>query len=190
MVMDEEELIQHSKNGDLDCFNELVKRYQRQVYNVAFRMLGDSQSADDAAQDTFISAWRAMHKFHKGNFRAWLLRIASNACRDRLRSRKRRATVSLDAMVTEPNLPPATSKALEDPDDYVRRMEISEEISKGLALLSKEQRMAIILGDIQGLSYEEISQVEKCSLGTVKSRISRGRRNLRNYLRQQGTLPT
>ena len=190
MIMDEDELIQRSKDGDLDCFDRLVEHYQRQVYNIALRMLRDAQSADDATQDTFFSVWRAIHKFRRGNFRAWVLRITTNVCRDRLRALKRHPTVSLDAMVIEPDLSGTSNKFLEDPDDYVRRLELSEEINKGLATLSPEQRMVVILSDIQGLSYEEITKVVGCSLGTVKSRLSRGRSCLRDYLRQQGTFPT
>lgn len=190
MVMDEDELIQRSKGGDLDCFNRLVEHYQGQVYNLALRMLGDAQSADDATQDAFFSAWRAVRRFRRGNFRAWLLRITANTCRDRLRTLKRHPTVSLDAMVVEPDLSSSTSKYLEDPDDYVHRVELGEEIRNGLADLPPEQRLVVILSDIQGLSYEEIAQVAGCSLGTVKSRLSRGRSCLRDYLCQRGTFPT
>ena len=153
-------------------------------------MLGDAQSADDAAQDAFFSAWRGVHRFHRGNFRAWLLRITTNICRDKLRALKRRPTVSLDAMAVKPDLSPSSSnQALEDPEDYVRRLELGEEVRKGLDALPPEQRLVVILSDIQGLSYKEVATVAGCSLGTVKSRLSRGRICLRDYLRQQGTLP-
>ncbi len=186
--MDENELIHRSQNGDIDCFNQLVKHYQEQIYNLSFHMMGDGASADDATQDALFSAWRAIGRYRKGNFRAWLLRITTNVCRDKLRSRKRHATVSLDAMPIEPDLSSYTEKSLEDPHDHILHLELDSAIKAGLAQLSPEQKVVVIMSDIQGMSYEEISQITDCSLGTIKSRLSRGRRILRDYLRQNGTL--
>ncbi len=186
--MDENELIYRSQNGDIDCFNQLVKIYQEQMYNLSLHMMGNGPSADDATQDALFSAWRAIARYRSGNFRAWLLRITTNVCRDKLRSRKRHSTISLDALPVEPDIA-SSDKSLEDPVNYVLHMELNNEIRAGLATLSQEQRIVIILSDIQGLSYEEISRIADCSLGTVKSRLSRGRHILRDYLRQHGTLP-
>jgi RNA polymerase sigma-70 factor, ECF subfamily len=186
--MDENELIHRSQSGDIDSFNQLVKHYQEQIYNLSLHMMGDGSSADDATQDTLFSAWRAIGRYRSGNFRAWLLRITTNVCRDKLRSRKRHATVSLDALTTETGFTVSDNKGLEDPQNYALNFELTAEIQTGLAQLSREQRLVIILSDIQGLSYEEIAQITGCSLGTVKSRLSRGRHSLRDYLRQNGTL--
>ena len=186
--MDERELIYRSQNGDIDCFNQLVKQYQEQVYNLALHMMGDGPTAADATQDALFSAWRAIGRYRTGNFRAWLFRITTNVCRDKIRARKRHATISLDALPVEPDFSSSTNKSLEDPDDYILRIEINNEIRTGLMQLSHEQRLVVILSDIQGLSYEEISRIAGCSLGTVKSRLSRGRRILRDYLQQNGTL--
>ena len=184
--MDENELIRHSKEGHLESFNKLVEVYQKQVYNLALRMLNDSQAAEDASQDAFFSAWRRIDSFRAGNFRAWLLRITTNACCDQLRMLKRHPTTSLDNLSLDPESPPSS----DSPEEYALRLELGEQIKKGLAGLPSDQKLAVILHDIQGLNYEEMVQVMGCSLGTVKSRLSRGRIRLRDYLRQQGTFPS
>lgn len=181
--MDDSELVRCSKNGDLESFNRLVEIYQRLVYNLALRMLGDRQAAEDASQDAFLSAWRGIGSFRGGNFRAWLLRITANTCRDQLRRLKRNPTTSLEAFSVELEAPPST----ESPEDYVLRRELGAQIQSGLAGLPSDQRLAVVLSDIQGLSYEEMAQVMGCSLGTVRSRLSRGRARLRDYLVQKGT---
>ncbi len=181
----EEELISRSKEGDLDCFNRLVEFYEREVYNLALRMLGNTQAAEDATQDTFLSAYRGIKGFRGGSFKAWLLRIAANSCRDQLRRSRRRPFTSLDAL--EEDMPQLAHPG-ESPEDYALRMGLASEIEKGLASLPEDQRLAVILCDIQGLSYEEVSQVMGGSLGTVKSRLSRGRARLRDYLLEHGEL--
>jgi RNA polymerase sigma-70 factor, ECF subfamily len=174
--MDDTELIHASQNGDLDSFNELVRRYQKIAYNVAFRMLGDTQAAEDATQEAFFSAWRNIRRFRGGSFKAWVLQITANACRDQLRRIKRRPLVPLESL---PNDPPSVST--ESPEDYAIRRDLSEHVQRGLTTLSHEQRMVVVLCDIQGLSYEEVAESMGCSLGTVKSRLSRGRVRLREY---------
>jgi RNA polymerase sigma-70 factor (ECF subfamily) len=174
--MDDIELIRDSQNGDLDSFNELVRRYQKMAYNLAFRMLGDSQAAEDATQEAFFSAWKNIRRFRGGSFKAWVLQITANACRDQMRRVKRRPVVALETL---PYDPPSVSA--ESPEDYAIRRELGEHVQRGLTTLSHEQRMAVILCDIQGLSYEEVAEAMECSLGTVKSRLSRGRTQLRDY---------
>ena len=182
--MDDLELIRSSKDGDLDSFNMLVEAYQGLVFNVAVRTLGDRRAAEDACQDAFLSAWRNIGGFRGGSFKAWLLRITVNVCYDRLRKSKRDPSTSLEAMPVE--LEPPSSA--ESPEDYVLRRELAQQIQRGLATLPAEQRLAVILCDVQGLTYEEIAQAMKCSLGTVRSRLSRGRAHLRDYLKDRGTL--
>ncbi len=182
MSIDDTELVEKSKRGDLDSFNQLVERYQRMAYNLALRMLADPAAAEDATQDALFSAWKNIKGLRGGNFRAWLLRITANACRDQLRRLKRRPVIPLESLPFEPPAPPTS----ESPEDYVLRREVQAQIQEGLASLPSEQRLAVILCDIQGLSYEEIASVMKCSVGTVKSRISRGRGQLRDYLQRKG----
>ena len=186
MVNDEQELISRSQRGDLTAFNELVERYQGQVFNLALRMLGSEAWAADAAQETFISAYRAMKGFRGGSFRSWILRIAVNATRDLLRAAKSRKADSLEALELESgSLPPSRE---ESPEEHALRAELAAEIQQSLDSLSQDQRLALVLIDIQGFSYEEAAQVTGASLGTVKSRLSRARHEMRDLLRARSEL--
>ena len=180
VITDEEQLVRSSRHGDLGAFNTLVEFYQRQVYNLCLRMLGPA-AAEDAAQEAFIAAYRRLSSFRGGNFRAWLLRIAANICCDELRRRRRRQAASLDAAL-EAGSPADVSSPLAGPEEEALRRELGRHLQQGLAALPAEQRLAIILRDIHGLSYEELTEALGCSLGTVKSRIARGRARMREYL--------
>ncbi len=175
--MDEMELIRASQDGDLDSFNELVRSYEKMSYNLAFRMLGNHQAAEDATQEAFISAWKNVGRFRGGSFKSWVMQITANACRDELRRIKRRPVIPLESLPYDP-----PSLSAESPEDYAMRRETGEHVQRGLATLPRDQRLAVVLCDVQGLTYEEVAQVMGCSLGTVKSRINRGRSRLRDYL--------
>jgi len=180
--MDESELIRRSQQGDVVSFNELVVRYQKQVYNLALRMLSDIPTAEDVAQEALTSAWRGIRGLKGTNFRAWLLSITANACRDQLRKRKCHPEFPLEA--SAPDLYQIVSTELVE--EEVVSQELASEIQKGLTGLPWEQRLVVTLRDIEGLSYEEISQVTRCPLGTVRSRLNRGRTRLRDYLVSRG----
>ncbi len=185
MVVDEDKLIQGAKRGDLAAFNQLVLAYQSEVYNVAYRLLGDTDSAADATQEAFIKAFRRIHQHRGGSFRAWLLRIVTNTCYDMLRKRARRPTQPLEPQSDDEDqerLPRWQSNA-ESPEEAVLRWEIHQAVQEGLSHLSPEHRTVVVLSDIEGLSYEEIAQVLNIPVGTVKSRLSRARARLRDYLR-------
>jgi RNA polymerase sigma factor (sigma-70 family) len=187
MLMDEQDLISRSKSGDVEAFNLLVEQYQRMVYNLALRMLGNAEAAEDASQDTFISAYKAIGKFRGGSFKSWVLRIAANSCHDKLRVARRYRVVSLDTLLLEPDeLHQANNN--ESPEDYALRRELGRFLNEGLTHLSEDQRLVVILSDVQGLSYEEVAQATGCSLGTVKSRLNRGRTRLRDFLLQREEL--
>lgn len=192
MANEEQRLVEAGQRGDVEAFNQLVRLYEGRVYNLCYRMLGDPDAAADAAQDTFISAYRNLGKFRGGLFRSWLLRIATNACLDALRARKRRPAVSLGAKRDEDD--EGTGLDVPDPgealDDTALRRELGAAIQQGLALLPEDQRIVVVLSDIQGLAYEEIAQVTSTNLGTVKSRLSRGRARLRDILRAGELLPS
>lgn len=192
----EESYIEAARRGDLPAFNWLVLRYQTRVYNLCLRMLSDPDAAADATQDAFISAYKAMPRFQGGQFRAWLLRIASNACLDVLRSRKRHPTLSLDRAQpgsTEEEVEPLPIPDLDpyaNPEASALNAEMVETIQRGLETLPSDQRVALVLVDIQGLSYEEAALVSEANLGTVKSRINRARARMRDYLRERGVVPS
>jgi RNA polymerase sigma-70 factor (ECF subfamily) len=179
-IADEGQLVRRSQKGDLDAFNALVEAYQRQVYNLCLRML-DAAAAEDAAQEAFITAYRRLDSFRGGSFRAWLLRIAANTCCDELRRRRSRPAASLEAAL-EARSPSDISSHLSGPEEEALRRELGRHLQQGLAVLPTEQRLAIILRDIHGLSYEELTEALGCSLGTVKSRIARARGRMREYL--------
>ena len=184
--MDEEELLLQSKEGRLEAFNCLVELHQLPVYNLTLRMLSDRGAAEDVTQDTFISAFRNLSSFRAGNFRAWLMRIAANACRDYLRSARVRRNISLDSLEEEQDFAPlADTESLEA---SALRRELSAGIQECLDRLAPDQRLALILVDIQGLSYDETAQVVRAPIGTVKSRLSRARLAMRDYLLAQREL--
>lgn len=190
MANEEQRLVEAGQSGDVEAFNQLVRLYEGRVYNLCFRMLGDADAAADVTQDTFISAYRNLQKFRGGQFRSWLLRIATNACYDALRARKRRPAVSLNATYNDEedgglDLPDQS----ESPDDFALRRELAMAIQQGLALLPEDQRAVVILSDIQGMAYEEIAVVTGANLGTVKSRLSRARARLRDILKAGELLP-
>jgi RNA polymerase sigma-70 factor (ECF subfamily) len=190
MNTDEQQLIAESQRGNVQAFNMLVERYQGRLYNICFRMLGDQDCAADAVQDAFLSAYRNIRRYRGGSFAAWLTRIATNACYDQLRVRQRRPTTSMDAMLEEDEQPPRQFEdGSERPDERMLRDELAVEIQRGLLKLEPEQRLAVILSDIQGMSYDEIVSATDWPLGTVKSRLSRGRAQLRAILRQGELLP-
>lgn len=187
--MDEQALIGSAQRGDLNAFNELVLLYQNQVYNLAYRIMGEGDSASDATQEAFISAYRAIGGYRGGSFRAWLMRIVTNACYDELRRRKRRPTSSLDALyVTEAAPGQVLAQHSEEPEAYVQRQELSRVLHDGLQTLPQEQRAALVLSDVQGYNYQEIAEIAGVSLGTIKSRLSRARAKMRDYLSARGEL--
>ncbi len=190
MVDEEGRLVDAARRGDVEGFNALVRLYERRVYNLCYRMLGDADAAADVSQETFLSAYRNLRSFRGGVFRSWLLRIATNACYDALRAQKRRPTVSIDASDGDED---ATPLHLVDsspgPEDAVQRRELAAFLQRGLASLPEDQRAIVVLCDIEGLSYEEIAQITGVQLGTVKSRLSRGRGRLREILRAGELLP-
>ena len=184
-------LVSRSKQGDRQAFNQLVLLHQSAAYSVAMRMLGDPDTAADVTQDAFLSAYRSIQSFRGQSFRGWLLRIVTNGCYDHWRSTSRRPTVSIDVASESDDShdsPGYSGELITDPEwapeRIALRTEQVESIQRALLRLSPDQRMAVILCDIEGMPYEEIAQVMDTSAGTVKSRIFRGRQHLRSILRE------
>jgi RNA polymerase sigma factor (sigma-70 family) len=191
MADEERRLVEVAQRGDVESFNELVRLFEGRVYTLCYRMLGDAESAADAAQDAFLAAFRNLRSFRGGSFRSWMLRIATNTCYDVLRVRKRRPSVSLNIEADDESAasPLQIADTAESPDDFAQRRELAAAIQQGLTLLPDEQRIVLILSDIQGLAYEEIAQITNSNLGTIKSRLSRGRARLREVLKAGELLP-
>ena len=186
-------MIAAAQRGDLHSFNQLVRAYEGTLYQTAYRVLGDGNAASDATQDAFIAAYKSMRSFRGGSFRAWLLRIVTNCCYDQLRAKRHKYAVSLDALLFEfPNAEEGAAESREEsPHDVAERQELGSIIQKGLQTIPPEQRVTLILADIQGFAYEEIAQITCVNIGTVKSRLSRGRAYLREFLlAQEGIVPS
>lgn len=182
-IWDEAPLIQAACKGNLDAFNELILHYQSQVFNLAYHMLQDPAAADDATQEAFISAYHGIKKFRGGSFRAWLLRIVSNACYDELRRHKRRPAVSWDDFGDlEEEANPHLVDEGERPEDAAQRDELRQLLERLMARLPEEQRIALVLVDRLGLSYDEAAEAMNTRLGTVKSRLARARAQMRELL--------
>ncbi|CAN5860880.1 sigma-70 family RNA polymerase sigma factor [soil metagenome] len=187
-IPDEANIIHRARAGDVNAFNQLVVIYQSQAYSVAYRIL-QSEDAADAVQETFMKVFRALPTFRNGQFKAWLMRILVNTCYDRLRQRRRQVSLSFDERLMPESTTDLADYA-ERPEAYVERMDVRQHIECGLQQLPPNQRVAIVLCDIQGYSYEEIVAITGASLGTIKSRINRGRLRLRDFLLARGVLPT
>ncbi len=175
-------LIARAREGGLDAFNMLVERYQDAVYGLCRRLLSDPTAAEDATQEAFISAYRAIGSFAGGNFRAWLLRIAANQSKDELRRRQRRPVLQPPTEHEDGPAPFEPADTSQDVPAFIEQAELGRQLERALMDVPFEQRQAIVLADIQGYRYEEIALIAGCSLGTVKSRISRGRERLRVIL--------
>lgn len=182
------------RKGETYCFNCIIVAFQTQAYNVAFRILNDRHMAEDAVQEGLTSAYRSFAQFRGDNLKGWLMRIVVNACRDMLRSSRARPSVPLDPTPSDPDAEDGVLSAVdipsggESPEDYAERRALRNAIEHALSALSAERREAIVLVDVEGFSYEEAAAALNCSVGTIKSRISRGRRELRDILRESGEL--
>jgi len=186
--MDEAALIADARRGDVEAFNQLVLAHQSKAFNLAYRITGDSDSAADATQEAFLSAYRSLSSYRGGSFRAWLLRIVTNACYDELRRRKRRPAESLEEM--EEASPTGDGVATEDvffaanegPEASAERAEVTRAIERCLLSLPSEFRIVVILADILALDYSEVASAMGSPVGTVRSRLARARARLRQCL--------
>jgi RNA polymerase sigma-70 factor (ECF subfamily) len=187
--MDESSLIAAAQRGNLDAFNELVLTYQHRLYNLAYRILGDTAAASDATQEALVSAYRKLDTYRGGSFSAWLLRIVTNRCYDVLRSQKRRPKVSLeDFGEVDEEANPALINGSESPEDMAQRHELTRLLQSLISTLPPDQRMVLVLSDVEGMNYADIAATVDIPLGTVKSRLARARAMLREELQDRGEL--
>lgn len=190
---DEASSVRAAQRGDLDAFNRLILEHQSIAFNVAYRIMGDQDSAADATQEAFISAYRSIKRFRGGSFRSWVLRIVTNACYDELRKRKRRPATSLEALsefadgTESDGFEPLGTHEIE-PEAEAERSELILAIEHCIADLSPEFKTVVVLVDVEGFDYQEVSKVIDRPLGTVKSRLARARAKMRDCLRQFGEL--
>ena len=184
-------IVQRVLEGDTNAFEELVLEYEKKVYNAALRMLNNSEDAADMTQEAFIKTYNSLSGFRgDSKFSVWLTRIVSNLCLDFLRSRNRRPTVSLsmeDEDGEDVQLDIADTS--QSPEQLLERSLTRESVRRGLQSLPEDYREILLLREIQGLSYDEIAAALDIEVGTVKSRIFRGRKKLCDYLIKDGNIP-
>jgi RNA polymerase sigma-70 factor (ECF subfamily) len=179
-------LIKKSKSGDIEAFEQLIFDYQKKAYNIALRIMGNQEDAKDMCQEAFIRIFKSIEGFkEQSSFSTWMYRIITNVCLDEIRKRKKSDTVSIDSTFETQDGEIHYEIVSEDdtPEEAYIRTEKKRLILKTINELNEEYKTAIVLRDIQGFSYEEIANILCCSIGTVKSRINRGRNILKDKLR-------
>ncbi|MDQ7027018.1 MAG: sigma-70 family RNA polymerase sigma factor [Anaerolineae bacterium] len=183
LLSDENQLIAKAKRGDVEAFNMLVLRYQNYIYSITYRIMGEADGAADSAQDTFLTAYRKLTSFRGGNFKAWLARIATNTCYDELRKQKRRPQDYLEEMPgSDMYDEPPVAADIPNPEQEAQRADLNRALQDCINGLSTDQRMVLVLSDVQGFSYQEVAAQVGAELGTVKSRLSRARLAMRRCL--------
>ena len=190
MPSTDEELVARSQGGDLDSFNQLVLRWERPIYALAYRVIGREEEARDVAQETFLRAFRALKGFKgQAKFSSWLYRITLNLCRDWMR-RERRTPVAQPPDGIDIIELAGESTPSESIEDLVSRHELGRAVAKAMSQLPEEQRTAIILKEYHGLTFQEIADQLDCPLSTVKTRLYQGLTVLRKQLREAGVAST
>ncbi|KUO48976.1 MAG: hypothetical protein APF76_10100 [Desulfitibacter sp. BRH_c19] len=178
-------LVQQVKDGNIASFEMLVARYEKQVYNITYRYTGNRDDAFDLSQEAFLKAYRGIKNFRQeSTFKTWVYHIASNVCRDYLRKGKKYIEVSIDESVRgeDGDMEKQFADSNKGPDEVYESKELSEFIQSIIDDLQQEYKEVIVLREIQQLSYEEIAKVLNCSLGTIKSRLNRARKILKEKI--------
>lgn len=186
LAITDEELVARSMDGDVDSFNQLIKRWERPIYALAYRTLGREDDARDVCQETFLRAYRAISGFKgQAKFSSWLYRIALNLCRDWMRRQRRTPVVQMPEDVDISELAAAQGPT-ESIETLVGRREIGRAVAVAMATLPEEQRTAILLKEYHGLTFQEIAEMQGCPLSTVKTRLYQGLSVVRRQLEKGG----
>ena len=182
----EQKWISAAQKGDQDAFESLVRLYEKRVFALTSRMCRNPEDAAEAAQEAFLAAWQGLPFFRgDASFSTWLYRLASNACVDLLR-REGRHQAAAGPSLNDEELNLDVPDRAPGPQEAAERRELKEQIEAGLQALSPDHRQVLVLRELHQLSYDEIAETLELDLGTVKSRINRGRKQLRNFLLQSG----
>ena len=186
MEIDEKSLIERASSGDPEAFNRLMANHERRMYAVALRMCANREDAQDCLQEAMLRVYRAIGGFKgESSFSTWLYRITMNTCLDELRRRKNKQSASLDDLLDEGWAP---SDERGSPERHALRAEAARVLHQAIRELPDDMRAAVVLRDIQGCAYEEIARALDINVGTIKSRISRGREKLREKLKENPEL--
>jgi len=178
--MNEERLIERASQGDTQAFDQLLSEHEKRMYGICLRMCRNQEDAQDCLQESMLRIFRAITSFKgQSSFSTWVYRITMNACIDELRRRKNAQQVSVDTLMEEGWMPVDPG---ETPEEHAVSVDQQAELSRLIRQLPEDMRAAVVLRDIQGYTYEEISEILDTNVGTVKSRISRGRERLREKI--------
>nr|WP_330386466.1 sigma-70 family RNA polymerase sigma factor [Natronincola ferrireducens] len=186
MHQQEDVLIDKARQGDIESFELLIKAYQQRAFNIAYRILGNLEDANDVTQEALLKVYRSIHNF-KGNssFSTWLYSIVNNVCIDFLRKNKKAKVLYIDNQYQEEGYQREIPDEINTPECLFEKKEVKKMIHDAINQLNHEQRTIIVLRDIQGFSYQEIAEILNVSVGTVKSRINRGRSNLKLLINER-----
>jgi RNA polymerase sigma-70 factor, ECF subfamily len=188
MTRTDEELVALSMRGDTESFNQLILRWERPIYALAYRVLGREEEARDIVQETFLRAFRSISRFRgQAKFSSWIYRIALNLCRDWIR-RERRAPILATPEGVDIVEMAAEREPAESIETLVARHDLSRAVAQAMDLLPEEQRTAIILKEYHGMTFQEIADLQGCPLSTVKTRLYQGLTVLRRHLQEQGKM--
>jgi RNA polymerase sigma-70 factor (ECF subfamily) len=186
MTLTDDELVARSIGGDAESFNELITRWERPIYALAYRVIGREEDARDVCQETFLRAFRALPGFKgEAKFSSWLYRIALNLCRDWIRRQRRTPVVQMPEGI-EPSELAAERGPVESIEELVGRRQLSAVVEEAMMLLPEEQRTAIVLKEYHGMTFQEIADMQGCPLSTVKTRLYQGLTVLRRHLEKNG----
>jgi RNA polymerase sigma-70 factor (ECF subfamily) len=191
MAVSDEELVERSVAGDTDSFNQLVVRWERPIFALAYRQIGREEEARDVVQEAFLRAFRALPGFKgQAKFSSWLYRITLNLCRDWMRRERRAPFVPTPEGVDIADLERPETGAAESVEDLVARKDLGEHVARAMRRLPDEQRSTILLKEYHGLTFQEIAELQGCPLSTVKTRLYQGLTVLRRELQRAGTMTT
>jgi len=191
MTVTDEELVARSVAGDTDSFNQLILRWQRPIYALAYRQIGREEDARDVCQEAFLRAFRALPGFKgQAKFSSWLYRITLNLCRDWMRRERRAPFVQAPEGMDVGDLADTTISPVESAEDVVTRQDLSRHVASAMLVLPEEQRSAVLLKEYHGLTFQEIAELQGCPLSTVKTRLYQGLTVLRRELDRRGAGPS
>lgn len=183
--VEEKDLIRKSQHGDMNAFEQLLLQNEKKVYAIAYKYMGNHEDASDIAQEALIKAYQSIGRFRgDSSFGTWVGRITANKCLDELRRRQKVKMTSLDAEVEldEGNVKKEIASEIDTPEDYAIKQETVEYVHEMIGQMKDEYRIVLVLRELEGHSYDEIASMLSCSLGTVKSRISRAREYLKERI--------
>ena len=191
MTFTDEELVARSVAGDNDSFNQLILRWERPIYALAYRQIGREEDARDVCQEAFLRAFRALPGFKgQAKFSSWLYRITLNLCRDWMRRERRAPFVQAPEGMDVGDLADTTISPVESAEDVVTRQDLSRHVASAMLVLPEEQRSAVLLKEYHGLTFQEIAELQGCPLSTVKTRLYQGLTVLRRELDRRGAVPS